>query len=71
MRKAVVALLAVGAVLGVGFVARRMSRKMQAHMAEMAARCKEMTAGRNGGAEVPGEREVEEMKKQEAPAPSA
>lgn len=44
MRKTIVALLAVGAVLGLGFAARRVSRKMRAHVSEMAAHCKQMAA---------------------------
>jgi hypothetical protein len=37
MKKAIVTVLAIGAVLGLGFAARRMSRKMRSHVSEMAA----------------------------------
>jgi hypothetical protein len=69
MKKAIVTVLAIGAVLGLGFAARRMSRKMRSHVSEMAAQCKEMMANRNGG-DAPSS-EVEESRKTEgAAAPS-
>ena len=68
MKKMIVALLAIGAVLGLGFAARRMSRQMRAHASEMAAHCKEMMANRNGGGVPPSEREVEESRKTEGAA---
>lgn len=68
MRKTIVALLAIGAVVGLGFAARRLSRQMRAHAGEMAAHCKEMMANRNGGGAPPSEREVAESGKTEGAA---
>jgi hypothetical protein len=69
VRRAIIALLAVGALLGLGFAARRMSQKMRAHMSEMAAHCKEMMANRNGGGAPSSE--VEESRKTEGAAASS
>lgn len=64
MRKTIIALLAIGAVLGLGFAARR----MRAHASEMAAHCKEMMSNRNGGGVPPSGREVDESGKTEGAA---
>jgi len=42
MKKAIVGLSAVGAVVGLRPLARRMSHKMREHCRQMAARCKQM-----------------------------
>ena len=67
MKKAIVGFAAVGAVVGLLVAAKR----MKAHFGQMAAHCKEMMASRNGSTEVPSEREVEEIRKQTATAPTA
>lgn len=64
MRKAIVGLAALGAVLLVA------ATRMKAHVRRMAAHCREMIASRNGNTEVASERQVEEMK-QRAAAPTA
>jgi hypothetical protein len=46
MKKAIFGFVAVGAVLGLLPVARRMSQ-MAAHCKEMAAQCKQMAAGKS------------------------
>jgi hypothetical protein len=42
MKRGLVGLVAVGAVVGLCAVARRMSRKMREHCGQMAAQCKQM-----------------------------
>jgi hypothetical protein len=55
MKKVIVGLFAVGAVLGFGFAVRRMTRRMREHVGEMAAHCKEMMASESGASEAPSE----------------
>jgi gas vesicle protein len=78
MKKRVVGVAAVGTVVGLLLAAKRVghemrehSKQMKAHCKQMAAHCKEMMASRNGSSEVPNEREVDEIKRQTAPAPTA
>lgn len=42
MKKAILGLVAIGAVIGSRPVARRMGRKMREHCEQMAAQCKQM-----------------------------
>jgi gas vesicle protein len=63
MKKAIVGVAAVGAVVGLLVAGRRMSAEMREHSKQMkadckqmAAHCKEMMAGRNGSDEAPSER---------------
>ena len=44
MKRAIVGFAAVGAIMGLRPLARRVGRKMQKHCAQMAARCTEMAA---------------------------
>jgi gas vesicle protein len=78
MKKAVVGVAAIGTVGGLLLAAKRVSHQMREHSEQMkehckqmAAHCKEMKARRNGSTEVPSEREVEEIKRQTAAAPTA
>ena len=49
MKKAIVGLAAVGAVIALGpVVKRRIGHKMREHCDEMAAKCKQMMAGQSG-----------------------
>ena len=45
MRKAIIGVAAVGAIIGLGVVSRRIGHKMLEHCGEMAAQCKPMMAG--------------------------
>jgi len=54
MKKAIVGFVAVGAIVGLRPVARRMSQKMREHCAQMAAQCKQMTEQFGGGSEAVG-----------------
>jgi hypothetical protein len=78
MKKAIVGLAAIGTAVGLLLAARRMShglsehaKQMREHCKQMEAHCKEMMANRNGTHEVPSEREVDEIKKHRAAAPTA
>ena len=42
MRKAIIGVAAVGAVVGIGVVSRRMGHKMREHCGQMAARSKDL-----------------------------
>jgi hypothetical protein len=48
MKKAIVVLAAVGAVIGLRQVIPRVARKMREHCQQMAAKCKQMMAGQSG-----------------------
>jgi gas vesicle protein len=79
MKKAIVGLAAVAGVVGLLVAARRVShelrehsKQMKAHCKQMKAHCKEMMASSgNGSSEVPSQREVNEIKKKRAAAPTA
>jgi uncharacterized protein YneF (UPF0154 family) len=71
MKKAIVALAAVGTVVGLLVAARWVSRELREHSKQMMEHCKQMMASCNGSSEVPSEREVNEIKKQRAAAPTA
>lgn len=71
MKKTIVGLLGVAAVLGLALAATRMGRKLRAHVTEMAAQCREMAVGRNGDRVARSENETEETGTTEAVAPSA
>ena len=43
MKKAILGFVALGAIIGLRPVARRMGRKMREHCEQMAAQCKQMT----------------------------
>ena len=45
MRKAIIGVAAVGAIVGLGVVSRRIGHKMREHCGQMAAQCKQMVAG--------------------------
>ena len=51
MKKALVGLVAVGAVVGLRPVARRIGHKMREHCGQMAAQCKQMAAQCGGRGE--------------------
>ena len=64
MKKAIVGLAAVGAVIGLApLVKRRIGHKMREHREEMAAKCKQMMAGQSGarGEEVGTQEHGEQM----------
>ena len=42
MRKAIIGVAAVGALVGLGVVSRRIGHKMREHCGQMAAQCKDM-----------------------------
>jgi hypothetical protein len=42
MRKAIIGVAAIGTVVGLGIVGRRVGGKMREHCAQMAAQCKQM-----------------------------
>lgn len=67
MRKVTVGIAALGSVVGLLLAARR----MRAHFRQMAARCMEMMAKRNGCSEAPSKREVDDVRKQKVAAPTA
>ena len=48
MKKAIVAIAAVGVVLGLRPVMKRMGQKAREHCEQMAAQCKQMMAGQSG-----------------------
>jgi hypothetical protein len=58
MKKALVALVAVGVLIGVLPLARRKGRRMSEHCGQMAAQCKEMAAQFGALAEAVGNKEV-------------
>jgi len=58
MKKALVALVAVGVLIGVLPLARRMGHKMSEHCGQMAAQCKEMAAQFGVRGEAVGNKEV-------------
>jgi hypothetical protein len=48
MRKAIIGVAAVGAVVGLAVVGRRVGHKMREHCGQMAKQCKQMMAGQFG-----------------------
>lgn len=54
MKKVIIGLLAVGAVMGLRPVARRMGHRMSEHCGQMAAHCKQMAAQCGGRGEAVG-----------------
>jgi hypothetical protein len=58
MKKALVALVAVGAVIGFLPLARRAGHKMSEHCGQMAAQCKEMAGQFGARGEAVGNKEV-------------
>ena len=54
MKKAVVGFAALGVIIGLRPVARRMEQKMREHCAQMAAQCKQMAAQVGGRSEPAG-----------------
>jgi hypothetical protein len=48
MKKVIIGAAAVGAVVGLGIVGRRIGHKMRDHCGQMAAQCKQMMAGQFG-----------------------
>ena len=58
MKKEVVGLVAVGALIGFLLLARRMGHKMSEHCGQMAAQCKEMAVQFGARGEAVGNKEV-------------
>ncbi len=54
MKKAMVGFVALGAMIGLRQVARRMGHKMREHCGQMAAQCKQMAAQVEGRGEAVG-----------------
>ena len=54
MKKAIVGVVAIGAIIGSRPVARRMGRKMREHCEQMAAQCKQIAAQPGGRGEAVG-----------------
>lgn len=54
MKKGIVGLVAVGAVIGLRPLARRLNHKMREHYGQMAAHCKQMAAQFGGRGEAVG-----------------
>jgi hypothetical protein len=54
MKKAIVGVAALGAIIGLRPLARRMAQKMREHCAQMAAQCKQMAAQAGGRGEPAG-----------------
>jgi hypothetical protein len=54
MKKAIVGLAALGAIIALRPAARRMEQKMREHCAQMAAQCKQMAAQVGGRGEAAG-----------------
>ena len=48
MKKVIIGAAAVGALVGLGIVGRRIGNKMREHCGQMAAQCKQMMAGQFG-----------------------
>ena len=70
MKKAIFGLAAVGAVIGLGpVVKRRIGHKMREHCQQMAAKCKQMMAGRGEevGTQEHGEQMAEHVEDRRAP----